>query len=202
MSNLIKKLSQSLVLFVWMISSTYSAFSQLTLQPADVEIKIKGTSSLHDWEMAARSIKGEQEVEIGADQVTFKAITVQVNVNNITSNNKIMDNKAHKALKGDSYPVISFTRNVPVVFNLKNDSFRGTVKGDLSIGGIKKPIEIPISGTYSGNAMVVKGKLEQLNMKDFGIEPPTAMMGTLKTGEMVSIDFKVEFKAVAKTALK
>jgi len=33
-------------------------------------------------------------------------------------------------------------------------------------------------------------------MTEFGIEPPTAIFGTLKTGDEISIDFNVVFKKI------
>ena len=39
----------------------------------------------------------------------------------------------------------------------------------------------------------VKGEVP-LKMSDFGIDPPTAMMGTLKTGNEVVIKYNLEFE--------
>lgn len=171
-------------------------------QLSGAQMKVKGTSSLHDWEMNVENISGEHQLEITNSQAVFKEISIAVPVSSIKSDSKMMDGKAHKALKGEKFPVINFQSTGPLSFELKSNTFSGSVFGELSIAGIKKKIEVPVTGSLNKGVLQIQGRVNRLNMRDFNIDPPTAMMGTLKTGETVSIEFQLNFKAVPKTASK
>jgi hypothetical protein len=45
--------------------------------------------------------------------------------------------------------------------------------------------------TKTANGMEVKG-IANVNMKDHGIDPPTMMLGTIKTGKDVKIGFDLD----------
>jgi hypothetical protein len=44
------------------------------------------------------------------------------------------------------------------------------------------------------DALRVTGKYE-LNMKDFGVKPPTLMLGTMRVGEKVTVNFDLLLKS-------
>lgn len=46
------------------------------------------------------------------------------------------------------------------------------------------------------------GDQKKLNMRDYKMEPPTAMMGTIKVGEEVTIDFDLTITSTKMTANK
>jgi hypothetical protein len=58
---------------------------------------------------------------------------------------------------------------------------------------VTKRIQLTFAGTHTGNKITIKGSKE-LNMNDFKIKPPTAMMGTLKTGEQITVSFQLNFQ--------
>ena len=59
------------------------------------------------------------------------------------------------------------------------------VNGDLTLHGVTKPISFDVTSDadhYHGTA--------KLNQTDFGIKPPTAMLGMLKTDPKVAVTFE------------
>lgn len=64
--------------------------------------------------------------------------------------------------------------------------------GMLEIAGKKRQVEIPIAGIVKSNNMLeVKGDY-RIDMTQYGVDPPTAMFGTLKTGKDVLVSFSFE----------
>ena len=61
--------------------------------------------------------------------------------------------------------------------------------GVLRVAGVEKEIVLPLVTTLRGGNMLVLGQV-QVDMTDFGITPPTAMMGVLKTDPKVNIRFE------------
>ena len=57
------------------------------------------------------------------------------------------------------------------------------------LAGVEKEIVLPLVTTLRHGNMLVLGQV-QIDMTDFGITPPTAMMGVLKTDPKVNIRFE------------
>ena len=104
-----------------------------------------------------------------------------------------MTNKTHDALNVEKYPQIDFKLVSVDNLSSENGKFSGTLLGDVTLAGVTRRISLAFSGQHSGNKITIKGSKE-LNMNDFKIKPPTAMMGALKTGEAVTITFQLNFQ--------
>lgn len=154
-------------------------------------IKIAGTSSLHDWEMKVESVQSVQQIEINANELVIHSIELTIPVKSITSDNSIMDSKTFDALKGKQFPFVKFTATQSKLA-LEKGAFKGKIMGMLEIAGKKRQVEIPIAGVVKSNNMLeVKGDY-RIDMTQYGVEPPTAMFGTLKTGKDVLVSFSFE----------
>jgi polyisoprenoid-binding protein YceI len=62
--------------------------------------------------------------------------------------------------------------------------------GVLKVAGVEREGALDITIERKGSAMSVQGQTQFL-MTDFGIKPPTAMLGMLKTDPKVSVAFEV-----------
>ncbi|MBN2615073.1 MAG: YceI family protein [Bacteroidales bacterium] len=188
----------ALATFVFMIATatTVKAQSFAEYQATNQsQLSISGTSSLHEWHMKLDAlnckIMGEQ---VSGKDLVLKNIDFEAKVSNLKSNeSSIMDNKAYKAMKEGKYPTISFTGNQVYTLPLSKDQFSGTVSGMLSIAGKKKQVEFNIKGNSENGVITVEGDYP-LKMTDFGIDPPTAFFGTLKTGDQIKVHFKILLK--------
>ena len=61
--------------------------------------------------------------------------------------------------------------------------------GVLRIAGVEREVIISVTTEERDGALVVKGALALL-MTDYGITPPTAMLGLLKTDPKVTVTFE------------
>jgi len=174
--------------------STGFAQETVVLLPGQSSITINGTSSLHDWEEKVEKFDVNlnltfREKEISAiDMVSLTCKSVSIN-----SDNSIMTHKTHNALQVEKYPEIIFKLVSVDHLTSKNGNFSGTLVGDIILAGVTKRIQLTFAGTHTGNKITIKGSKE-LNMNDFKIKPPTAMMGTLKTGEQITVSFQLNFQ--------
>ena len=62
--------------------------------------------------------------------------------------------------------------------------------GNLKIAGETKQVPIKFTAKTSGNNVTLSGKVN-MNMTHYKIDPPKALMGTVRTGEEITIDFEV-----------
>lgn len=168
---------------------------QYKLSTSGSSVKIKGTSTLHDWSMDAENLSATMSA-VTSDGLLQKVTAVNFScpVEKIVSNeSSMMDSKAHDALKGDKYPTIKFTFTDQNTVNAGNGQVNGTITGNLTMAGKTKPVKISFVGKVLGSGHIVVTGTKSLKMSDFDMEPPTAMFGTIKSGDEVTIVFTFEF---------
>ena len=68
-----------------------------------------------------------------------------------------------------------------------------SASGNLVINGVKKPITLKFSIEKSDKVYILEGS-HKLLMTTFGIAPPKALLGTIKTGDEIEVKFKSIFK--------
>ncbi|MEH0155092.1 YceI family protein [Limibacter armeniacum] len=180
-----KSILQPIVfLILAMISLNVSAQnSEKVINLKKQKIQIHGTSTLHDWtcDVTESAIKVIADFD-GAGVTTLKGATVNIPVKGIKSGKSAMDSNTYSALKMKSHPNIIFKLNAPTEGS--------TLKGTLTIAGTSNPVTL--KADKKGNTF--SGKYT-FKMSEFGIEPPTAMFGTVKTGDEVTIEYSVDLDA-------
>ena len=107
-----------------------------------------------------------------------------------------MDNNAYKALKTDKNPAITYTMTSAKVTNGNGGDIIVQCKGKLTIAGATRDEEIIATvKPNADNTLTVSGS-RTISMKDFSMKPPSFMMGTVKTGNDVTIKFSLILKKI------
>ena len=174
-------LSCALALFV------LSARAQtLSIQP-DSKLWIEGTSTKSDWSVQASEIKAEMAI----DGESIEGVKVTVPSKKIVSNKStIMDRLMHDALKVTEHPEISYELGENVA-GIGEVMFSVKTSGKLTLAGVTKAVEFTVQGQrLDGGKIRLKGTMP-LKMSEYGITPPTAMFGALRTGDDVTVHFEV-----------
>lgn len=185
-----KYLSISLLALLFVITAT--AQNVYTLNEKNSKLLVTGTSSLHDWEMKATSFSAEVGLKLEGNAVSeIQYIKFSAPVSGLESGKNIMDNKAHDALQEKKFPQIKFTLKgkEPIVLSGKPNKLPGM----LTLAGKTKEVNVPVDFTISSDRQFTASGKVRLKMSDFGIEPPTAFFGTIKTDNEVEVKFDFEF---------
>ena len=190
----IKNISIYLSLFLIISAETMSQTSYI-LNPENSKMTILGTSTLHDWQMEVKDIDcsmaliTERENIRGIQDTWFSCITTS-----IVSDYNIMDKKTYEALNAKEFSNITFRMINGKITSMTGNEFSGTATGSLSVAGQTREIKVPFRGNLKENGqMKVEGKVD-LKMSEFKIDPPTAMLGTLRTGDEISIVYFLELE--------
>ena len=191
----------SVAFFLTTALPALQAQPSINMMAKESAVIIRGTSSLHDWEEKVEKFNVNLDLKFMNTEIADieKAYFVCSSAS-ITSDYSLMTSKTHDALNAEKYPRIIFNMVSVDNFTSSNGKFSGTLTGDLQLAGITKRISIPFTG-HNGNERIVFSGTKDLNMLDFNIKPPTAMLGTLKTGDKISIDFVLQFQ-IDRLALK
>lgn len=186
MNNKIKILS-----WLFLLVSAGIALAEPVWKISKTEMKILGTSNLHDWEMKVMEAESRHEIQLTNGQLIIKKVELTIPVNSIESGYVIMNNKTREALNASQYPEISFVGGENVL-TVSGNSFKGTIKGRLQIAGKTRDVEIPIIGKVTSERIITISGDYQIDMTHYDVIPPTAFFKTLKTGKDVVVSFTFE----------
>jgi polyisoprenoid-binding protein YceI len=165
------------------------AATPITLTTA--KVTIDGTSTLHPWTASSTTVtvtavelapgaEGDvldQALEPGA----LKAFAVTIPALSLSSPKDGIDKNMHKALKAQEHPEIRFR-----VIELQKAAEGYRAIGLLMIAGVEKAVALDLQVQRKGETLAVTGTTS-LVMTTFGITPPKAMMGMIKTDPKIQI---------------
>lgn len=179
-------------LFVGLFSFQVATSQTFKLNNSSSELEVQGTSSLHDWEITAEEQSGDAEIE-NTEDFAIKTLSFSVKAESLKSGKSGMDKNTYKALNTDKHKTIDFNlSSVSQIEKISENHFKATVKGDLTISGVKKSISLTLNIKLEGAKLLIDGE-KSLKMTDYGVKPPKALLGTIKTGDAIKIVFKSVF---------
>jgi polyisoprenoid-binding protein YceI len=187
-------------------TATASAQPRLVSQPG-TKVTVDGSSNVHGWSCSTDSV----EVTVAADPAiakpgtpprqAFERAQVRISVVALECGDGTMNKNLRKALAADANPAILFkSTGIEVNAGTDADHFTVIAAGALSIAGKEKPISIEIATTRLANGTFKAIGTVPLRMTDFGIKPPVALLGTLRTKDPVTVRFELILSAVGAVA--
>jgi len=171
----------------------------LDLQPAS-RLWVAGTSTVRAFQCQASAFDAKIESS-GADAVAAvlageKAVsTVEVTVpaEKLDCRNGTMNEHMRKALKAKEFPTVVF-RAASYDLARTTDSVAVTLNGSLTLGGVEKPITVQAVAKAGANGTLVVSGTREVRMTEFGLKPPSLMLGTMKVDEKLTVGFEVVLK--------
>lgn len=159
----------------------------------DSEMTVHGSSNVRDWTMDVQTIRGEVTVQpANGDGVpTVERLQVEFPVEDIVSDNGTMTSKAHDALQSNAYPVIYFSSNEVEVSTDGEDAFQVVAHGELIIAGERRMIDLQAEGMRQEDGTYRFQGEHDLQLSDFDVKRPTALLGTLRVSDEITLAFDV-----------
>lgn len=160
---------------------------------AESRVWFDGTSTVRNWSCKATQIDAVIASDADAvagvlkGQKAVKAVTLTFPTAKLDCANGTMNAHMMKALNATNDPTITFAMTgyeLSAVAPVK-----GTLNGALTIKGVSKPIAMPaeFSSAASG-ALHVVGKYS-LTMTEWQVVPPKLMLGAMKVGPVIVVNF-------------
>ncbi len=166
----------------------------LPLQP-ESRIWVKGSSTVRDYTCNAKTIEAivtatasETAALPLADLVRSAQVTVPVA--GLDCANGTMNEHMRKALKAADNPQLIFEL---IDYEISEpDAIK--LNGNLTLAGRALPVEITGTIAEAEGGLVRVSASKQIKMTDWGIKPPTLMLGTLKVRDPVTIGLDILLK--------
>ena len=187
-----RKITTALAFFALIMSA--NAQKSYTLNAAST-FSVSGTSTMHDWTMKSASGKeiapatGTANLTVADSKLTaITSLTVILPAETIKSEKTKMDKIAYEALKTKTNKNIKYVLKSAVKVNETTWDLTGT----YTIAGVSKEIKTQVKTSVTNGVVNLQGS-NKITFKGFGMKSPTAMLGTIKTGEDLTIKFNLKF---------
>lgn len=168
---------------------------ELSLAPSS-RLWLEGDSTLHPYSststavFAAFTFEGPGSAAEALAAKTPARMRLTVPVDSLKSAHSGLDKNLRKALKASEHPDITFTLR-----SYKVDGASVSAEGELSVAGKARAVLLSSRLEARGGVLFVEGA-QPLKMTDFGIKPPTMMLGAVKTSDDVTVRWRLELAPV------
>lgn len=175
-----------------------AAEQAVPLKIAAAKVTITGTTNVHGYTASSTTVRltSAKTGAFDGDLWTLaqkpalvEAFAIAIPAASLHSPKDGIDKNMHKALKADKVADITFTMKSMT----KNGAGLRAV-GMLSIAGVAKEVTLDLAVQRSGSNLSVIGEIPLL-MTDYGVTPPKAMMGMMRTDPKVVIRLELTLAA-------
>ncbi len=180
------------ILGLGIISITQISFAQQTIKvnPQKSSMTISGTTNVHDFKSNVTQISGEMTF---ADK-TPKTLRIEVPVKSIVSKEKLMDKKTYEAFNEPKNPKIVFVMTDVVSTQKNGNQVTAKITGNLTMAGVTKKITLSAIGKEIKAGQYEFSGSTQFKFSDYNMKAPTAMLGVMKVGEIITLKYNVTFE--------
>jgi polyisoprenoid-binding protein YceI len=181
----------TLALIVFTLS-VFNSNAQEVYTVKSAKAAVLGTSTLHDWESEITKMECTAHFKVENNNLkSIQNIHAKVLVKGIKSKEgKIMDNKTFEAFKYESNPYILFDAENAQV-NITSGQAAVKAVGNLTMAGETKQITLEANGKLLPNGDIQIEVSKTLNMTEYKMVPPTAMLGAIKVGPVVTVKLNI-----------
>ena len=178
------------------VTAGAAAVAQAPLAIESGRVTIAGTSNVHAYTASTTKVRvTKARVSAAAAGAGFwdnalkpgvlEAFEIAIPAATLASPKGDLDKNMYKALKVDECPDITFRL---VRFEAKDTAAGTRAIGMLTIAGVEREVALTITTKRTVAGLTVQGSVDLL-MTDYGVVPPKAMLGMLKTDPKVTITF-------------
>jgi polyisoprenoid-binding protein YceI len=157
----------------------------------DSRLWVEGTSSVRSYKCVATTL--ESAIELGAAEPAAAPVAqlvqgarVSVAVEALDCANGTMNGHMQKALRMKDHPRITFTLDSYTL-----DGADAVLEATLEMAGSSNPVRIPATVTEEAGGIVRVAAQHEIRMTEWGVKPPSLMLGAMKVHDPVTIHFDV-----------
>jgi polyisoprenoid-binding protein YceI len=139
-----------------------------------------------------RAVTGTMKVAGG----TVEAVRIEADLTQLTSDEDRRDNAIRqRGLESERFPTATLELAEPIQLGAtpaKGEEVRGTGKGRLTVHGVTREVELPVTGRWSGATIQVVGQLP-VKLSDYQIQAPR-FGPVVSIEDSAAVDFNLVFE--------
>ncbi len=187
--------STTLIICTFLFLQKSFAQEQIFRPSGESYVTVTGTSTLHDWEMRSGNVGGEAIFttgESGSPEI-LESVMFRLEKTTLKSDKSGLDRRAYQALNTNRHPEIVFRTNGSNSVRKTGDRYVVDTRGELTIAGVTRQVSINATCINGDDQRLVCSGSRSLKMSEFDIDPPVMMMGTLRTGDEITINYNIVY---------
>lgn len=181
-------------------SDDSSNFEDWKVNEKESNFSLEGSSNLHDWSCNVPEFDGSVSMDPEAmakwpdeNPLFVRGATISIPVKAIACGKDGMNQKLQEAMKAEEHPQIRYQfQKMKLIQNpssLEKVPFIAT--GELTIAGKTRSVQVPVVGRRLQEDRFSFSGSHRIDMTEYDVEPPKAMLGSLKTDEEVKVSYTV-----------
>jgi polyisoprenoid-binding protein YceI len=163
------------------------------------ELSFEGTSTLHafhckttKFEVVVNVDPAYVEAKLSQASNLLRSVDVEIPVRSLSCGSKGLEENMFKTLKADKFPEIRYHMSTyQLAGDATDDGVTLQAIGTLTVAGQSKTIAMSVKTGRGPNGSATAAGTQEILMTDFGIKPPVFMLGALRTGNKVTVSFKL-----------
>lgn len=197
MKRIILLITTFLLLVTIQLAEAQNSDVQLLLD--EHEMVIDGTSNVRDWGANVNTI--EATVVLSQFDLSdlssltpdhFKTMELIMPVGDIESDSGRLTKNLQGYLKGDEYPTITFNLNDVESVTVNGNRAEIVANGIVNAAGVDHETTMNVTATVNDGRITFAGS-QDLLMTDFDIKPPTAMLGSIRARDEITVIYSLTF---------
>lgn len=190
---IISKVSIVLFMLSPMMLMAQSSYKLATAK--DNSIKVLGKSNVHDWTMVAKGLESSGTFKFNGNNelVDLTSLKFSVLAKSLKSEKTSMDERTYKAMKADQFPKVTYQLTFATVTMVQANKYSIQTSGNLTIAGKTQVIAMKVMALVNADGSITCHGQENLLLTDYGIQPPSFMLGAMKVGNDLSIQFYLTY---------
>lgn len=166
-----------------------SATAQVKYSIRSQKVEVVGTSNLHDWTATVGKLSGVSEFKVDGNELSLVSAIVEVDANSFSgSKGSIMDGKIKDTFESSKFPKIKFNLTKVNSAQTAGNVTTLNVSGVMTVKNSNRPVDFILKATMLANGDIEVRSSKKMKMSELGLKAPTAMLGTLKTADDVTVN--------------
>lgn len=183
-----------------LLAASISVFSQQTVEAQTTytfdqdrsSLHLYGTSNVRDWD--AKVVIQNDEITVGEQNPGdnwIQSLTFEMPVSEVDSDSRRLNNNMHEYLGEDDHPTMRYELVQISDISENGNGYEIIANSDLTVNGVTRNIDLTAQVSVNDDGSItITGSYDTL-MSNFDIDPPTAMLGSVRAEDDVTIEFDV-----------
>jgi polyisoprenoid-binding protein YceI len=185
----------AVVIFLIMPQLSKAQATYKLAEGADATIKVLGSSNVHDWTMTATAMESKGTFRVAGKELKgISALSFSVAFKNLKSEHSSMDSRTYKTVNATSFPIVIYKLNTAAVSFVDKNKYLVKTEGWLAISGVSKPISMDVTAVVNSDNTITCTGSQKIKLTDYGIKPPSFMLGAMKVYDDLTIQFTLIYK--------
>jgi len=159
------------------------------------QIKIHGSSNVHEFTLTQTATAfPERLIHVTQGSTSGNIMvnngTISIPVRQFTTPVKLIQFAFYKMMMADQHPNLLIRLKQLDELQPYKGKIRSTAQVDVTIAGVTRSYTIPVESKKVNESVEITGN-KRMSIRDFGIIPPSPMMGMVRVSEWVDIQMNL-----------